>query len=215
MPGNKQQIQNGRASLCVHLQPKKKNGNHISFPPSTMILKCSEVMYVTYTSKIFPNLHSKKQVFVEQYLGLFLVELGIFLPFCARPSCYHTWFQAPSSHSDRGNWPGDKADKIFGPGENDGEWGGRSIFPPWVAYVLVTWLDTTQIRVHQRSRWIKSEQGVNRLLWIDAPWSKWYWTTYPHPGYPKGMHPKWLVIWWNILVVLFKNKASTQGGGYT
>ena len=66
-----------------NFSPKK--GNHISFLPSTMILKCSEGMYVTYTSEIFPDPRSKKQVFLEQCLGLFLAELGIFLPFCARP----------------------------------------------------------------------------------------------------------------------------------
>ena len=36
-------------------------------------------MYLTYTSEIFPDLRRKKQVFVDQYLGLFLVVLG---PFC-------------------------------------------------------------------------------------------------------------------------------------
>ena len=60
------------------------NGNHITFLPSTMILKCSEGMYVTYTSEIFPDPSSKNQVFVERCLGLFLAELGLFLPFCAR-----------------------------------------------------------------------------------------------------------------------------------
>ena len=31
-----------------------------------------------YTSEIFPDLRRKKQVFVDQYLELFLVELGLF-----------------------------------------------------------------------------------------------------------------------------------------
>ena len=60
----------------------QKNGNHFSFLPSTMIRKCSEGMYVTYTSEIFPDPHSKKQVFVEQCLGLFVAELGLFAILC-------------------------------------------------------------------------------------------------------------------------------------
>ena len=71
----------------------QKNGNHISFLPSTMIVKCLKGMYVTYTSEVFPDSRSKKQVFVKQCLGLFLAELKLFSPFCAS-----------------GNWPGDKAD---------------------------------------------------------------------------------------------------------
>ena len=59
----------------------QENGNHISFPPSTTILKRSGVMYVTYTSEIFPDPRSKMQVFVEQCLGLFLAELGLFRHF--------------------------------------------------------------------------------------------------------------------------------------
>ena len=59
----------------------QENGNHISFPPSTTVLKRSGVMYVAYTSEIFPDPPSKKQVFVEQYLGLFLAELGLFCYF--------------------------------------------------------------------------------------------------------------------------------------
>ena len=43
-----------------------------------MILKCLEGMYVTYTSETFPDPRRKKQVFVKQYLGLFLAELGLF-----------------------------------------------------------------------------------------------------------------------------------------
>ena len=35
------------------------------------ILKCSEGMYVTYTSEIFSDPRGKKQVLVEQWLGLF------------------------------------------------------------------------------------------------------------------------------------------------
>ena len=58
-----------------------KNSNHISFLPSAMILRCSEGMYVTYTSEIFPYPRSKKQVFVEQCLGRFLAELGLFCHF--------------------------------------------------------------------------------------------------------------------------------------
>ena len=46
-----------------------------------MILKCFEGMYVTYTSEIFSDPHRKKKVFVEQYLGLFLTELGLFCHF--------------------------------------------------------------------------------------------------------------------------------------
>ena len=38
-------------------------------------------MYVTYTSEIFSDPHRKKKVFVEQYLGLFLTELGLFCHF--------------------------------------------------------------------------------------------------------------------------------------
>ena len=46
-----------------------------------MILKCLEGMYVTYTSEIFSDPRRKKKVFVEQYLGLFLAELGLFCHF--------------------------------------------------------------------------------------------------------------------------------------
>ena len=46
-----------------------------------MLLKCSEGMYLTYTSEIFPDLRRKKEVLVDQYLGLFLVELGLFCHF--------------------------------------------------------------------------------------------------------------------------------------
>ena len=91
------------------VQLKAKNGNHISFLPSTMILKCSGGMYVTYTSEIFPDPRSKKQVFVEKCLGLFLAGLGFFLPFRARPSRYRAWFQASSG----GNWPDDEAGPAF------------------------------------------------------------------------------------------------------
>ena len=59
----------------------KEKGNHISFLPSAMLLKCSEGLYLTYKSEIFPDLRRKKQVFVDQYLGLFLVELGLFCHF--------------------------------------------------------------------------------------------------------------------------------------
>ena len=38
-------------------------------------------MYVTYTSEIFSDPGIKKKVFVEQYLGLFLAELGLFCHF--------------------------------------------------------------------------------------------------------------------------------------
>ena len=46
-----------------------------------MILKCLEGMYVTYTFEIFSDPHRKKKAFVEQYLGLFLAELGLFCHF--------------------------------------------------------------------------------------------------------------------------------------
>ena len=46
-----------------------------------MFLKCSEGMYLTYTSEIFPDPRRKSQVFVEQFLGLFLAELGLFCHF--------------------------------------------------------------------------------------------------------------------------------------
>ena len=38
-------------------------------------------MYVTFTSEIFPDPRSKKQVSVGQCLGLFLPELGLFYHF--------------------------------------------------------------------------------------------------------------------------------------
>ena len=38
-------------------------------------------MYLTYTSEIFPDLRRKKEVFVDQCVGLFLVELGLFCHF--------------------------------------------------------------------------------------------------------------------------------------
>ena len=62
------------------LKPKKY-GSYISFLSFTMILKCLGGMYVTYTSKIFSDPRRKKKVFVEQYLGLFLAELGLFCHF--------------------------------------------------------------------------------------------------------------------------------------
>ena len=46
-----------------------------------MILECLKGMYVTYTSEIFSDPRKKKKVFVEQYLGLFLAELGLFCHF--------------------------------------------------------------------------------------------------------------------------------------
>ena len=46
-----------------------------------MILKCLEGMYLTYTSEIFCDPRRKKNVFVQQYLGLFLAELGLFCHF--------------------------------------------------------------------------------------------------------------------------------------
>ena len=46
-----------------------------------MILECLEGMYVTYTFEIFSDPRRKKKVFVEQYLGLFLAELGLFCHF--------------------------------------------------------------------------------------------------------------------------------------
>ena len=46
-----------------------------------MLLKASGGMYLTYTSETFPDPRRKKQVFVEQYLGLFLAELGLFCHF--------------------------------------------------------------------------------------------------------------------------------------
>ena len=63
------------------LTSAKENGNDVSFLPSTMFLKCSEGMYLTYTSEIFPDPRRKSQVFVEQFLGLFLAELGLFCHF--------------------------------------------------------------------------------------------------------------------------------------
>ena len=46
-----------------------------------MILECLEGMYVTYTSEIFSDPRRIKKVFVEQYLGLFFAELGLFCHF--------------------------------------------------------------------------------------------------------------------------------------
>ena len=47
-----------------------------------MILECLEGMYVTYTSEMFSDPRRKKEGFpVEQYLGLFLAELGLFCHF--------------------------------------------------------------------------------------------------------------------------------------
>ena len=46
-----------------------------------MILKCLEGMNVTYTSEIFSDPRRKKKVFVEQYLGLLLAEVGLFCHF--------------------------------------------------------------------------------------------------------------------------------------
>ena len=56
---------------------KKKYGNQISFLISTIILKCSEGVYV-----IFSGLHSIKQVFVEQYLGFFSLSWDFFAILC-------------------------------------------------------------------------------------------------------------------------------------
>ena len=61
---------------------RKNYGSYISFLSFTMILKCLEGMYVTYTSEIFSGPRRKKKVFVEQYLGLFLAELGLFAILC-------------------------------------------------------------------------------------------------------------------------------------
>ena len=49
----------------------QENGNHISLPPSTTILKRSGVMHVTYTSEIFPDPRSKKQGFRREISGTF------------------------------------------------------------------------------------------------------------------------------------------------
>ena len=46
-----------------------------------MILKCSEGMCVTYSCEILLGPRRKKQVFVEQCLGLFLAELELFCHF--------------------------------------------------------------------------------------------------------------------------------------
>lgn len=76
----------------------QKNGKDILSLPSTIFLKRSEGMYVTYryTSEIFTDPHSKKQVFIKQCLGFFLNELRLFCHFMALPSRYHARFQASS-----------------------------------------------------------------------------------------------------------------------
>ena len=76
---------NGKSKMAEpgeesNVQPKKY-GSYISFLSFTMILKCLEGMYVTYTSEIFSDPRRKRKVFVEQYLGLFLAELGLFCHF--------------------------------------------------------------------------------------------------------------------------------------
>ena len=45
-----------------------------------MLLKCSKGLYLTDTSEIFPDAR-KKEIFVEQYLELYLAELGFFCHF--------------------------------------------------------------------------------------------------------------------------------------
>ena len=71
-PGNKWR------SKAKCLTSAKENGNHISFLPSTMLLKCMDGMYLAYTSVIFPDRRRKMQIFVEQYLGLFSRWIGTF-----------------------------------------------------------------------------------------------------------------------------------------
>ena len=76
---NKRQIQNAGARPSVQLQPKSRQPHFIC----KMILKCSEGIYVTYTSEIFPNPRSKKQVFRRAMSGTFSRWTGTFLSFCA------------------------------------------------------------------------------------------------------------------------------------
>ena len=83
---------------------QKKKGNHISFLPSTMILRCLEGMYVTCTSEYSLILVAKG--------GLSLSNVWAFLPFWAWSSRYPAQFQASSSHLDRGYWPGHEAGAI-------------------------------------------------------------------------------------------------------
>ena len=67
---------------CLHFAVELlQYGSYISFLSFTMILKCLEGTYVTYTSEIFSDPRRKKKVFVEQYLGLFLPKLGLFCHF--------------------------------------------------------------------------------------------------------------------------------------
>ena len=53
-----------------------------------MILKCLEGIYVTYTSKIFPDPCRKKQVFIKRYLGHSLQCRGIFGGRALKSSCH-------------------------------------------------------------------------------------------------------------------------------
>ena len=60
-------------------------------------------MYLTYISEIFPDPHREKAGFRPAISGTFSLGTGTFLPFCARPSCYRSRFQAFSCHLDSGN----------------------------------------------------------------------------------------------------------------
>ena len=66
-------------------------------------------MYVTYTSEIFPDPHRKKQVFVEQYLGLFLADLGLFCHFVLGPLTMAFSPKPPPLTWIAGKWPKDEA----------------------------------------------------------------------------------------------------------
>ena len=83
-PGTPRQIQNGGARPRAQLRPRK--GKYISLLPSTMILKCSEGMCVTYSYEIFPHSSQQKAGFRRAMPGTFSRWPGIFLSFCTRPS---------------------------------------------------------------------------------------------------------------------------------
>ena len=60
----------------------QRNGNHISFLPSTMILECSERMYVTYTSETFPDPRNQDRFSSGNVWDFFSLNWDVFAILC-------------------------------------------------------------------------------------------------------------------------------------
>ena len=76
MRGNKGQIHYGGARPSVQLQPKIQQQHFVS------TIYNDPQMFGRDLCEIFPDPRREKQAFVEQYLGLFLAELGLFAILC-------------------------------------------------------------------------------------------------------------------------------------